>query len=236
MLTILIYFSYFFFKLDMTTIRAAISVALMLLSIEDIESKDYISFYTKIIIACLFHLSAVVYLFLIFLDTKRLNKFIYFLLLNGSFVIALMHIDVAARVPLMGGMFSKIKYYSLLASSGIESAASFLSVVNIFYLLIFNVFIYYSDYLYQRDKYAIIFIKLSVYAMACLFFFFSLSPIVAGRAQDLFGIAMCISLLYLLYLVKPRWFVIIFLIFYSAYYFVAIVYRNPLVVQYTTSF
>lgn len=236
-LSILVYFSFYFIKQEMTTIRAGIAVAIMLWSIEDIEPRNYISFYIKIFVACLFHLSAIVFVLLIFINTKKLNKSVYFLLFNLGFIIAILHIDFISHLPLLGNMFSKVQYYSLISNSVAGGAsANFISVINLFYMFLFNIYIYYSDFLYQKDRYAIIFVKLSIYAFLLLFFFFRLSGVVAGRLNEMYGIVINISLLYLIYLFKPRWLMIMFIIVYAIYFFDAIIYRNPLLREYTTGF
>src|ERR1035437_2086421 len=81
MLSTLIYFSGIFLLQDMTQIRAAVAVGFILLSIQKIEEKKVFQFLIYISLAIFFHYSSILFIPFIFLNTKKIDKLYYILLM-----------------------------------------------------------------------------------------------------------------------------------------------------------
>jgi hypothetical protein len=79
-LSYIVFCAAFFPLLVMTQIRQGVAVGIFLLAIDDIINKKVFKYYFKIAIAILFHYSAFILLPLYFINTKKLNRVIYFFL------------------------------------------------------------------------------------------------------------------------------------------------------------
>lgn len=77
-LSILVYISLFFILHEMTQIRAGISIAVVYLAINDIVNRNLRNFILKLVIAAFFHYSALIFVFLYFINSRKINRVWYF--------------------------------------------------------------------------------------------------------------------------------------------------------------
>ncbi|NCB11587.1 MAG: EpsG family protein [Erysipelotrichia bacterium] len=77
-LSLLTYISMFFILHEMTQIRSGVAIGFVFWALFDLVQKRNVSFLIKILIATLFHYSAIVMLILYFLSRNKINCFFYF--------------------------------------------------------------------------------------------------------------------------------------------------------------
>ena len=206
-LSILIFYSFMYFKQDFTQIRAAVAVAIYVWAIDDILYKRPKIFVLKIILASFFHVSAIILCLTYFISNLKINKRNYFLMLLGSFV--------AANLKLTT-LFLKLPFFSFLTrlQSYIEKSASGATdVFNPFGLLFLMQFtlsfllLYFIDTIKDKDKYSIFFVKLLLWGTICLYLLGGLSVAIATRINELLVFSTCISYTYFIIFTLRTYFI-----------------------------
>lgn len=87
-LAVLMYFASCFMFYDMGIMRQGLSMGIAMLGLRYIELRDVKKFLVTIVIASLFHITALLIIPLYFLGKKNINKVIYFLLPPTAYVIS----------------------------------------------------------------------------------------------------------------------------------------------------
>lgn len=88
-LSLLLYFSYFFTLHEMTQIRIGAACSIFLLSIPQLYNRNKIKYFTYVIISISLHFTALLLIFLWFINFKKLNKLNWFLIMISSIIIGL---------------------------------------------------------------------------------------------------------------------------------------------------
>ncbi|MFC2099079.1 EpsG family protein, partial [Bacteroidota bacterium] len=101
LLSALIYFSNFYIFHEMTQIRVGVASALILLSIVPILDRKFWTFLILIIIAFLFHYSAIIALPLYFLNGRKINVLIFSLVIPVSYLFYFLSINVTFLIDLI---------------------------------------------------------------------------------------------------------------------------------------
>lgn len=219
-LSCLILYSTVFFRLDFTQIRAAAGVGLFFWGIKDIYEKNWKVYFIKIFIACLFHTSSLVYAPLYFLNTQKISKKSYILVVICAFFIGAVHFNIFAVIPGFSSLNSKMETYIMLSQMGVIESSNILSYGNIINLAIVITLIIYSDVIRQHNKYAVLMIKFYYIGLVLFAITGPLSIGISGRLYDLFVSTLCVTILYLTYIIRPRYvafFLVILYCFYFAY-------------------
>lgn len=119
------------------TLRQSIAVAIFLLSIKDIEQKQFFSFFSKIIIASMFHISAIVLIVVYFISKININNMIITI---WVLILVMFHFS-GLSVTLMQFIFLNIPFYNSYSNTeyfnmfgSLNSGLGFLSKVLFIYL------------------------------------------------------------------------------------------------------
>lgn len=134
-LTVILYVSTYFILHDMNQIRIGLACAIILWSLQDVIERNKIAFLTKILLAVLFHYSAVIALVLYLFNTKKINKGLYFItpLFCAVFLVyknLIFDYSVLMASYLPSFLAAKVNTYVMLQQQGVFDADN---------LLIFNV-------------------------------------------------------------------------------------------------
>ena len=189
-LVILFYYSYYFFLHEMTQIRIGLASAIFFTSLIFYLKGNKKIFIMLILVATFFHYSAIMYLLLLFFDSKYFNKYFY------SFMIGLSLILGYLKTPLLNflGNFdtstvsSRLSNYAGQVESGYAQNVNVfntLNIINIATCLYFIIFI--PQLKLISDKPLTLFLKcniLSIFLLSLL----SGVPSLAYRFSELFGI------------------------------------------------
>ena len=205
--SVLVYVSRFFMLHEMTQIRIGVASGLVLLSYIYIYEKNIKKFLFFVLLATMFHVSALLVIPFYYFNCHSINKRLYGFLIPLSYVFYFTGIKVISLLKLLPINFiqAKIDTYLELQEIG-DSVASDINVFNwvhivqciIAYLLLNKV-----GEIAKYNSYAYLLIKIYIYALA-FYVFFATFPVLAGRGKELFLIVEIIVIPWLTYLFKPR--------------------------------
>jgi hypothetical protein len=88
-LSLLVFIGDLYLQQDFTQIRAAVSISIMLLCIKYIYSREGKKFLVCSLLAIFFHVSAIIILPLWFLNAKKINIPLFFVLIIASYILAI---------------------------------------------------------------------------------------------------------------------------------------------------
>jgi len=190
-LSLLFYFSYFFLVQEMTQIRIGLASALFFISLISFINGKRGVFIGLIVLASLFHYSAIFYLVILLFDTKTFNRNFYIVLIILSLVLGFLKLPL---LNLLGNNFDasdvsvKFDSYIQRSESGDIPINVFnsLNILNILCCFYFLVFIKHDALL--RDKRLIVFLKCNILSIFLLSFL-SGAPAFAFRFSELFSVA-----------------------------------------------
>jgi len=218
-ISVLIYFLSYFWLQDFTQFRAGAASAFFLFSIPDILNRNFLKFFLKIIIAFLFHYSAIIYLPLYFIYNKKLSLIYYFIPLLG-FVLSITTFSITFINFLISFMPStignKIELYMYL------TRLHYFPKTNIFNFYYFSLFFLYYFILFNLKSYLsvsnIFYLKIISYSLF-IFYFFSYFPVFSFRFSELYNVVTLILFPNIISCFKDKLIVFIFIFFYFTIYF-----------------
>ena len=143
---LLLYFGNWYLGQEMTTMRAGVAAGIFLLSLHDLENKKNKAFLIKILVALLFHYSAIIFIviWLIVKQNIALKYFVYATFF--SLVFAFTKINIL-QLLLLDKVIPKVEVYSDLARKGIGSGE-----LNIFNFKIITSFLFLITFLFFYKK------------------------------------------------------------------------------------
>lgn len=198
-LTILFYFSYFFLLHEMTQIRIALASAIFLISLLSFVNGRRGTFVALILLASCFHYSAIFYLFLLFFDTRTLNRNLYICLIVLSLILGLIKLpllNILGNVD-VSDLSGKINNYIEISKNGSIAVNVFnsLNILNILCCAYLLFSINNQDLI--KDKRLVVFLKCNILSIFLLSFF-SGAPAFSMRFNQLFSIAQIFLFTYLI--------------------------------------
>jgi hypothetical protein len=211
-LSVLLYSSYMFFYQEMITIRAGVACGLFLLAIDDLVYKRDKAFFTKIVIALLFHYSSIIYFIIWILVRLKISIQYFYGLLISSILIVILNINLITLLRL-DVIFPKVKLYlDILEVEGGEAVNVF-SFRVLIAIAIFMMFVLKFKLLDDNPSFLVLF-KIHILSLC---FFFALSTtanVFSLRLYDMLSAAQILSIPYVVQVFKEKWFgyAIVFLI------------------------
>lgn len=235
----LLYYSNYFLLHEMTQIRVGVAVAICILSINNILNKELSKFLLKILIACLFHYTAILFVFTYLINFNNFNKNKYLILLLFSFLVGryVNIIGVISNLPFLQSV-NKIKVYSDLYQVKAEDFANPLNLmllINLFVsLLVMNKVNLIEDL--NMRKCVIIFTKINLIGIIS-FWLFMKTATIGFRVSEIYSSVNYISFTYLLVVYEKRYFSYICLIIAISSLFLGInLFKEQLVHSYISVF
>lgn len=186
-LTLFMYFTGIFLTFDMGVIRQGVAIAMYFIVINFYEKNQKIEAIITIFISCLFHISSLIYFFILFFKIEKIDRkkiylttviasiFIFFNL-NNLFIklFSILGIDI---------LTTKVEYYSTFYTGDISISY----FKRVFFLVIFTEF--YKKYGFEKKIEKIMF---SSYFLSVLFMaIFSSIDILGGRGVTAFYFTQC---------------------------------------------
>ncbi len=219
-LSVIFYFSNFYLLQDMTQIRAGVAAGLLLLSIKPLYDRNLISFILIVIIASLFHYSAIIFFMLWFLapDTFRIIPYVLLIPLvyllhhigfSPSYFVKNFPIEVVRQ---------KMNAYFYLRSQGLMADTNVFNVLQLFRISIACVFLFYRKQLVDHNKYFYLLLKIFIIGIS-MFVLFADIPAIGARLSELSLIVEILLIPMFIYILKPRFLGRLFLVFIAAGYF-----------------
>lgn len=230
--SILLFFSSIYLLQDFTQIRAAVASGFLLLSIPHIVDRDFKKFAKYVLLAMLFHYSAIVLAPLYFLNTKKIDKAVYIGLMIIAIILAVTKFtpfDFILKFDL-GIYTDKIKTY-LIGQQWEKREINIFNFSIIIQIALSLFFIFSAEK--TDNKYAVILTK--IYALGVvIFYLFSSAPVIAFRLSDLFGMVQIILIPYIFYLIRPKFVAELVIVLIALAFFLNQVLINPILHPYKT--
>lgn len=205
---ILFYFSHFFILHEMTQIRIGLASGIFLLSIPYYLRGNRLGFIGMILLATLFHYSAIFYLLILFFNPRSFNYYFFIGVLILSVVFAYLRLPLAGILTRfnIADVSSKLEVYVELGQKGYLEEIRVYNVQNLC-----NIFCcVYLLYLIPKpvllsDSTLMLFLKCNTISIFLLSFFAGM-PTVAFRFSELFAVVSIFLFAYLVkYLPFSRW-------------------------------
>ncbi|MBL0356226.1 MAG: EpsG family protein [Chitinophagaceae bacterium] len=200
--SLLLYFSYSFTLHEMTQIRAGVALGFVLLSIQPLYERKGLKFLLFASLALLFHYSAIVVFFMWFLKPDKINVTFYAGLIFASyaayFFSGVFLTDILSFLP-QGDLAGKLIRYE--GENG--RALNIFNAWQIMRCLISFFFLYKINVIREKNKYAVLFLKIYILATVT-FVLLASNPTFAGRISDLFSIVDIVLLPCFITLIHPK--------------------------------
>lgn len=225
LLSLLIYLSNFFLLQEMTQIRFGIATGLVLISLKPLYERKWKNFLVIIILAILFHYTTVVALLLLLLNPRKINVKVYaFLIVISYFVIYFLSFNTTNlinNIPIVN-IQNKILAYEYDNNAPLNLFNIWL-IMRIFLSFIF---LWKIDLLMSKNKYSILLVKMFVFSI-CSYVLFSANPSYSIRVSDMFMVSDIILIPCIIYIIRPKYFARIIVIFISfSYLFLNLFYNK----------
>lgn len=210
--SILLYVADFFPLHEMTQIRAGVATSIMLLAIIPLFERKMKQFFALVLLATLFHISALILFPLWFLNPHRINKKKWIVFILCCEVIALLKIDVIsliAYIPIEQ-VREKFELYQLQQEEG-NFTANIFSVLFLMKLFLTLVLLWKSEIVVAKNKYGYLLLKIMFLSLASLLVF-SQNLAASLRISEFYGVVSIILFPMLYYIIRPpafAWFVIV---------------------------
>lgn len=205
LLSLLMYFSYYFLLHEMTQIRVGVASAFLLLSIPDIYNRNLKGYGLKMLAGCLFHYSLLFFIPFYLLAPRKINLPFYFFVIICGYLAYFSGIHLVNLFKLIPIAFisSKISTYQMLLAQHIHAAIDIFNVVFLFRVCLCLLFLFKWKVLFKQNEYSIVLIK--IYSFS-IFFFVALAdlPVLAARVNQLLAIVEIILIPFIVYLFKPK--------------------------------
>ena len=207
-LSILVWFTHLFIIQEMTQIRVAVASAIFLFSLPYIAEKRRLIAAVCLIMAVLFHYSALVLLPLVFIGNRPLTrtlKVLLFILPLLMYASPMLSMDLLKMVPIPF-VQQKLQMYEelMIYEGGVWGDINIFNVMAMVRLISYYFLLWKYDYLAERYPYVPMLMKIFCYSI-CLYVGLSFLPPVAMRIEELVSIIDCILLPLLAVLVRPHW-------------------------------
>jgi hypothetical protein len=173
-----------------------------MLSIKPLCERKLLIFLIVSILATLFHYTAIIMIFLWFLNPKKINTQFYVLLIIASYLInqfSSMNISEIQKYIQITAIQNKLLAYEY----------AYKSTINVFNLwqimrtVLSFLFLWKSNLIQENNKYGILLIKLYILT-TCTFVILAANPTFAVRISDLLAITDIILIPCIIYIIKPE--------------------------------
>ena len=191
----------------MTQIRIGVASGIFLYSIQYIKERNILKFTLCILIATLFHYTAIIAFPLFFLRHDKLSARSYFVGFIICFLFFFLKVSLIDILINFGGgnLSSKIYGYKALAELDDVKNTNIFNVFSISNILLNLVLLWKNKLLANKNKYFILLIKINCisFFISCIFYDFS---ILSFRLSEYLGIVSICLYPMLIYLFKPKYF------------------------------
>lgn len=190
-LSIIIYFSSFYFGQEFTTIRAGVAAGIFLLMITDILENNRKAFFLKLGIAFLFHYSSLIFIPIWFLVRSKLKIKYYYFALVITFFIVIIKFDILTILHL-DVLIPKMKVYTDVKDEAVLNPFNFKMLISFFYFLFFAV----NFNKAKEDSLFVLLFKLHILSLVVFYLLAQASITFSLRSFDLLSIVQVLLLPY----------------------------------------
>lgn len=198
---ILLYLRYSYFQTNMMFVRQGIALAIFLYSIQFIKEKKMWKYFFLIIIASLFHISAIILFPIYFIANKSFSKRVFLILLFFSFILLPLNLIsfISIHIPIDSIKSSVVGYVE--SDVWGKSSAISMSTIERLGIVIFGIYCYNS----LKKKFNYFEVMFILYFVGVLIYFISFNSYVfAERFSIYFNVAAMFLLTYYISFFKHK--------------------------------
>ena len=188
-LVLLFYYSHYFFFQEMTQIRNGLACSFFFLAIYYYIENDKIKVFACMVLAMLFHNSALLYPLLFLFRKDKLNPWLYGTIFLAAILLGLIKVPilplVLANVDL-SLISTKLTTYAYIADSPIFENIRFFNVLNTINVLITAAIFFYCLKCKVKDPILFLFLKCNIISIFIYGLLIDI-PSMAARFSELFG-------------------------------------------------
>lgn len=199
-LVVLIYYSHYYILQEMTQIRIGFASAIFLIALYYFFKNNYKAFVLIVLVAALFHYSALGYLLFLFIKKDNFNKWLYSILIVLSVIFAFVKLPLAGLVSNIFSLTNpdgKLSGYAEIVENHLSEE---IKVFNAIFLLKAFCAVYLLAWIPKKelitDAKLVIFLKCTILSMFLLSFLSGVS-FISFRISDLFGFLSIFAFAYL---------------------------------------
>lgn len=150
---------------DMTQIRAAVACGILLLSIGALYQRNWLHYFGWVLLAALFHISALLMAPIYFFSTNRINRGVWTIILLLGYVLTFNGVYLTSLVSFVPIEFVQNKFltYSVETVDNGDGGANILGLFQLARLGLFLLLLWNVKTILHHNKYVIILLKI----MAC---------------------------------------------------------------------
>jgi hypothetical protein len=233
-LSLLLYFCNYFFLHEMTQIRVGVASGIFLYSIKFIEERNIKKFGLCILFATTFHYTSVIGIPFYFLNPKKLNVKIYYTAIIISIIMVFLQVSTIDLLFKVGGslpIFQKLNMYKTLIDNGDVNKINFFNIFSISSLLFNSLFLWKAAYLETKNKYFILFLKISCFGFLASSVFFDF-PVLSFRISEYLGVVNICLFPMLFYFLKEKYVSTTLIVMYVILVFVINIYYAKYMLPY----
>lgn len=207
-LSILLWFTHLFVIQEMTQIRVAVASGIFLFSLPYLADGKKLKFALCLVMAILFHYSALALLPLLLFGNKDLSRPFRLVLVVVPIVMyafPFIGMDMLKLIP-VPFIQQKLQMYEdlMIYEGGVWADINIYNAMALVRLFAYYVLIWKYDYL--KDKYPYMPIMLKAFCLSiCMYVGLSFLPPIAMRIEELIAIIDCIMFPLLAVLLRPHW-------------------------------
>ena len=180
-----LYLCNFYIAQEWIQIRSGVAAGLLLLSVKAVFDRNLMKFLFLVLLAALFHVSALMFLIVYIFNPSKISKIACLLIFMLSYLCYFIHVDflsVLRWAAFIDIIDSKLNAYENIAigTANVFSIAQIIKVCVTFFLL-YNV-----EKIQLYNKYAIILLKIMLLSL-CVLPLFASDAVAGTRIRDLFG-------------------------------------------------
>lgn len=206
-LSLLIYLSFLYILQDMTQIRAGVATGILLLCIKPLYERNFKRFILYVIIATLFHYSALLILPLWFLKPVKINTLLYASLIPIAYCCHFLDISFSRLLPLIpiDAIQNKAQLYIDITKNMQNEQTNVFNIIQVLKCFVSFFLLWKINLITVHNKYAPLLLK--IYILSAVFFLlFSDIPGLGFRGSELLGIVEIIVIPLMVYAFSPsRW-------------------------------
>lgn len=196
-LVFFLYYVHYFFVQEMTQIRNGMACSLFFWAMYYHLNRKTFKVIVFIILAFLFHNSAILYFLLLLVNTKKLNGYLYAALLVGAIILGLIKVPFMTMLTGLdlNAISNKLTTYVDIADKGLFDKIRFFNVLNTINVLITGYILGYCMWYKINDPKVNLFLKCNIISLFTYGLLMDI-PSMAARFAELFGVAFPFLLAY----------------------------------------
>ncbi|UDQ78794.1 EpsG family protein [Erwinia rhapontici] len=236
LVSVLIYFSNYYFLHEMTQIRVGVSVSLALIAITNWFGGNKKNFFIIIFLSLLFHYSALIFLMVPLVSKERVHKkemFFYTCLivfLYALYVVNFGFARVFSYIPI-GYVQEKFSIYYEKTRLGEVDAVNAFSVMQLIRLIIIYLVCFFCPKECYADKFFNVMLRFYIFSAICWVMFFDI-PVFAVRLSEILGVAEIFVIPYIIYVSRKKYIGLIVISLITAMMFFVNIYYSKLMLPY----